>query len=298
MNNNLKNQIRHMYHQYFRIPYSRILGDRRVIERLFKRFLHKDINWDNPQDLNEKIHWLKLNTDTSIWTRLADKYLVREYLKDQKLDDILIPLYGKWDTAEDIDFDVLPQSFVLKTNHGSGEIIKVLDKSVVDVQMIRKQMNRFLKEKYGFYEGAYTYMDFNEIYSNIFIDVEETLVNKRMEMEMKKMFGFEKSKTLGAMAAGATGALVMNAINKIPHKPAKGGSSGGNTSSGSEGSSSNVRTATTNPLAALSTGGAMPVSNSGGDTSASPQGTESSASTSDSSGNSSQTTRHRNGRSK
>ena len=120
----------------------------------------------------------------------------------------------------------------------------------------------------------------------------------KAEKIMKKMFGFEKSKTLGAMAAGATGALVMNAINKISHKPAKGGSSGGHASSGEGGSNSNVRTATTNPLATLSTGGAMTVNNSGGNTSPSPQGSGSSDGMSNLGGNSSQSTRYRNGRNK
>ncbi|MBQ8044588.1 MAG: hypothetical protein IJ272_10690 [Clostridia bacterium] len=86
----------------------------------------------------------------------------------------------------------------------------------------------------------------------------------KAEKIMKKMFGFEKSKTLGAMAAGATGALVMNAINKISHKPAKAGGAGGQASSGGGSPSSNVRTATTNPLAALSTGSVMSGANPSG----------------------------------
>lgn len=153
MHSELKSQIRHLIHRYWRIPLSRLLGDKRVTERLYKRFLHKDINWDAPYDLNEKIHWLKLYTDTSEWSRLADKYLVREYVKEKGLGDILIPLYGKWDSADDIDFDKLPLSFILKTNHGSGEIIKVLDKNLINKDLVRKQMRRHLKEVYGYYEG-------------------------------------------------------------------------------------------------------------------------------------------------
>ena len=153
MHSELKSQIRHLIHRYWRIPLSRFLGDKKVTERLYKRILHKDINWDAPCDLNEKIHWLKLNTDTSEWSRLADKYLVREYVKEKGLGDILIPLYGKWDSADDIDFDKLPLSFILKTNHGSGEIIKVLDKNLINKSLVRRQMNRHLKEVYGYYEG-------------------------------------------------------------------------------------------------------------------------------------------------
>lgn len=153
MDKDLKDSLRHFYHKYWRIPYSKLLGDKIVTERLFRKFLHKEINWDNPQDLNEKIHWLKLYTDTTEWTRLADKFLVREYVKERGLEDILIPLYGRWDNAAEIDFTKLPDSFILKTNHGSGEIIKVEDKSTIDERQIRKQMNRYLKERYGYYEG-------------------------------------------------------------------------------------------------------------------------------------------------
>ena len=136
MHSELKSQIRHLIHRYWRIPLSRLLGDKRVTERLYKRILHKEINWAAPCDLNEKIHWLKLNTDTSEWSRLADKYLVREYVKEKGLEDILIPLYGKWDSADDIDFDNLPLSFILKTNHGSGEIIKVLNKNSINKSLV------------------------------------------------------------------------------------------------------------------------------------------------------------------
>ena len=91
-----------------------------VKTRYFLRFKRLP-DFKNPRDLNEKILYLKLFTDTSSWTQLADKYKVREYVESCGLSNILIPLYGAWDRVEDIPFDQLPQTFILKANNGDGK---------------------------------------------------------------------------------------------------------------------------------------------------------------------------------
>lgn len=114
------------------------------------------IDWNNPKSLNEKILWLSLNTDTTKWTRLADKYEVRGWLKEMGCEDMLPKLYGVWDNADDIDFEKLPNKFILKTNHGSGTNIVVKDKSELDIESAKKQMNEWLKLKFGWpYEPHY-----------------------------------------------------------------------------------------------------------------------------------------------
>ena len=119
------------------------------------------LNLENPKTFNEKIQWLKLYDSTPIKTRLADKYLVREWVKEKIGEEYLIPLLGVWDKAEDINFDKLPKQFVLKCNHGSGYNIIVKDKSKINVNKIRKQLNEWLNEdfafKYGF-ELHYSYI--------------------------------------------------------------------------------------------------------------------------------------------
>lgn len=84
---------------------------------VFKRKL----NLKNPADLNEKIIWAKLYSDTSAWTDLADKYKVREYVKAKGLEDILVKLYGAWDDSSKFNFDDLPETFILKANNGDGK---------------------------------------------------------------------------------------------------------------------------------------------------------------------------------
>lgn len=90
-----------------------------VYLRYFIRF-KKFPNLKNPQNLNEKILHLKLFSDTSQWSVLADKLLVRNYVETCGLGDILIPLYGAWKNSEEIPFDQLPEEFMLKSNNGDG----------------------------------------------------------------------------------------------------------------------------------------------------------------------------------
>ena len=109
-------------------------------------------NLKKPQDLNEKILYLKLYSDTTEWTRLADKYKVREYVKSCGLESILIPLYGAWERVEDIPFEELPQKFILKANNGDGKGTNVkIDKAKMtaeDWQALRKRLQRWLDTKY------------------------------------------------------------------------------------------------------------------------------------------------------
>ena len=125
-------------------------------EMIYKwQYGHK-FDWNNPQDLIEKQRWIQFNTDISEWTQLADKYRVREYIENKGLGDMLVPLLGVWKRAEDIDFEKLPNEFVLKTNHGSGEVIIVNNKNEIDQKYIREKMGTFINTPFG-YECAETH---------------------------------------------------------------------------------------------------------------------------------------------
>jgi len=115
----------------------------------FRKLFRRKLNLTHPQDLNEKILWLSLFSDTSEWTRCADKYAVRSFVEERGLKDVLVKLYGKWDTAEDINWDALPKSFVLKTTNGSGTVLVVKDKSKLDIPATVNLLNNWLKKKIG-----------------------------------------------------------------------------------------------------------------------------------------------------
>jgi hypothetical protein len=121
-----------------------------VASELFRGIMGYDIDWKNPRDLNEKINWLKFYSDTSEWTRLADKYLAREYISEKLGEDVLPKLYGVWKKAEDIDFTTLPDKFVIKTNHGCGGVVLVKDKSSLDILKVKKTIATSIHEKFGY----------------------------------------------------------------------------------------------------------------------------------------------------
>lgn len=127
------------------------------VRYLYKKNFNRKLNLKDPRDYREKIHWLKLYSDTSEWTDLADKYKVREYLKQCGLGEHLPELYGVWEKAEDIDFDALPEKFVLKTNHGFKRLVLVMDKSKLDMDKTRRQFDHWVRERYGMvtYEPQY-----------------------------------------------------------------------------------------------------------------------------------------------
>ena len=124
----------------------------------YKKKLGKNIDWDHPRDLNEKICWLAACTDTSEWTHLADKYSVREYVAAKGFGENLVDLYGRWEKAEDIDWDRLPDRFVMKANNGCGGHLICHDKSLLDIASETKRFKKLLRKRFGYdtFEPHYT----------------------------------------------------------------------------------------------------------------------------------------------
>jgi len=105
------------------------------------------LNLKNPSRYGEKLQWYKLYYRDPLLTQCADKYLVREYVSSKGLNDILIPLYGVYDNANEIDFDSLPSSFVLKTTNGSHTNILCKNKSNLNIENTKLQLNKWLLER-------------------------------------------------------------------------------------------------------------------------------------------------------
>ncbi|MEI0799469.1 ATP-grasp fold amidoligase family protein [Brachyspira intermedia] len=117
------------------------------LEDIASKALGYFINLDNPRSLNEKINWLKLNYRNPLMKICADKYTFKEYIKSQLGEGYTIPLLGVWDNVNDIDFNKLPNQFVLKSNAGSlsREIIIVKDKNNININEIKIKMNDWLQ---------------------------------------------------------------------------------------------------------------------------------------------------------
>lgn len=114
----------------------------------------------NPKTFNEKLQWLKLHDRNPLYTTLVDKYAVRQYIAETIGEEYLIPLVGgPWKNAGEIDFDALPEQFVLKCNHDSGGVIVCKDKSKLDVEAARAKLNKRLGLNYYYANREWPYKD-------------------------------------------------------------------------------------------------------------------------------------------
>ena len=119
-------------------------------EIMYLGIIGKKLNLMNPQNFNEKLMWLKLNKygDNELVSKCADKYNVREYVKECGCGEILNDLIDVYSNVNDIDFNKLPNKFVLKCNHASGYNIICKDKDKLDERKTKKQLKKWLKNDY------------------------------------------------------------------------------------------------------------------------------------------------------
>lgn len=148
----MKQIIKKIYNRFLLYCEPRVIPNKAMM-KVFGR----PINWDQPKNLIEKIYWLQLYSNTSAWTKCADKYLVRDYVKGKGCGQILNTLYGKWDDVHQIDWDTLPKSFVLKTNNSCGKVIIVKDKNEISTKEIEKELDAWLNSKYGYHNAQLHY---------------------------------------------------------------------------------------------------------------------------------------------
>ena len=152
-------RIKRFFHNPWRVFYkfnsssiSHILPDEIFLKLMFRARLGEKLDLNNPKTFNEKLQWLKLHDRNPEYSNLVDKYEVREYVKECIGEQYLIPLYGVWNSFDEIDFDSLPNEFVLKCTHDSGSVIICKDKSKFDFDSARKQFNKAMKQNF-YYRG-------------------------------------------------------------------------------------------------------------------------------------------------
>lgn len=130
---------------------SYIIPDELICKLYSKVILKKSVNLKEPQTFNEKIQWLKINEypKNELIITCADKYRVREYVKSKKLEKILVPLINHWESVDEINWEELPQQFVLKCNHGCAYNIICNDKSKLNIKDKTKKLKKWMKEDFG-----------------------------------------------------------------------------------------------------------------------------------------------------
>lgn len=133
-----------------------------ILEKQFKKIAGYDLNLGNPGTFNEKIQWLKLYYHNPLMTICADKVAVRDYVKEKIGEEYLVPSIGIYDKVEDINWEKLPDRFVVKVNWGSGQNIICTDKSNLDVDDAKSKLTEWMKPESNHY---YNYLEWG--YKNI-----------------------------------------------------------------------------------------------------------------------------------
>lgn len=127
------------------------------MERKLSKKHGRAVNIQNPRSLSEKIQWMIHHCDLSPLSVLVDKLTVRDFVAERVGSEYLIPLVGTYERFDEIDFDALPQAFVLKATHGSGWYAVVTDKSTVDWDLIREKVNDWLGRSFEKWHGETNY---------------------------------------------------------------------------------------------------------------------------------------------
>lgn len=146
-----RNSIFYKIRRQGQVLAHKIMPDEFMCKVYSKILLKKSVDLKNPKTFNEKIQWLKLHDypNNQLVIDGADKYKVRDYVDKKGLGDILVPLIGHWEKPEDIDWDKLPNKFVLKCNHGCAYNILCSDKSKFDKNAAIKKLKKWMKEDFG-----------------------------------------------------------------------------------------------------------------------------------------------------
>lgn len=133
------------------------LNDKIYLKLKFRLKMSKKLNLNNPQTFNEKLQWLKINDRKDIYTIMVDKYEVKNYVSKKIGEEYLIPTIGIYNSFEEINFEKLPNQFVIKCTHDSGGLVICRDKTNLDVKKAKKKINKYLKRKYFYIHREWPY---------------------------------------------------------------------------------------------------------------------------------------------
>lgn len=129
--------------------FSILFPDKQYLQMMYWLHLGRKLNLKNPKTFNEKLQWLKLYNHKPEYTIMVDKVKAKEYVAKLIGEEHIIPTLGVWDDPDDIDFDALPDQFVLKCNHNSGTGMCICrDKSKLDIEKVKAELRKGLKENY------------------------------------------------------------------------------------------------------------------------------------------------------
>lgn len=138
-----------------KVPYG--LPAKLVVKAHFYRAMGYDLDLKHPKTFNEKLNWLKLYDRNPLYTKMVDKYEVKDYVAGIIGKEYIIPTLGVWDSFDDIDFNKLPEQFVLKCTHDSGGVVICRDKSTFNISAAREKLNHNMHKNFYYSSREYPY---------------------------------------------------------------------------------------------------------------------------------------------
>jgi len=142
---------------YIKNEIKKIIPDSLFLRLKYRQKMGRSLHLRNPKTFNEKIQWLKIHDHNPEYIKMVDKYEVKKYVAEKIGKQYIIPTYGVWDRFEDIDFDSLPERFVLKCTHDSGGIVICNDKADLNIDEVREKLNNCLQSNYYWYGREWPY---------------------------------------------------------------------------------------------------------------------------------------------
>lgn len=152
--NSINKAVRYLFDERYRVQKNASLGlydnldDEQYIRKMFKARMGYELNLDSPTTYSEKLQWIKLNDRRPIYTTMVDKYEAKKYVASIIGEEYIIPTLGVWDSFDEIEFDKLPNQFVLKCTHDSGGLVICKDKKNLDIETAKAKINKSLKTSY------------------------------------------------------------------------------------------------------------------------------------------------------
>lgn len=153
----LPKRLRHVIFKASQRGLLNLLSDKQYLKLMFQVRLGKKLDLKNPKSFSEKLQWLKLHDRKPEYTTLVDKHEVKSYISEKLGPEYVIPTLGVWDRFEDIDFDSLPDQFVLKCTHDSGGLVICRDKSSFDKEAAKEKISKCLKHNYYWHGREWPY---------------------------------------------------------------------------------------------------------------------------------------------
>ncbi len=143
-----------------KLGYYDSLSDEEFLKKVFPKYMGYPLDLENPKTFSEKLQWLKVNFRDPIQTVMVDKHEAKHFIAQRVGEQYIIrTTLAVWDSVEDIDFDALPNQFVLKCTHDSGGIVICKDKSSLDREAAKAKLSASLQRDYSRISREWPYKD-------------------------------------------------------------------------------------------------------------------------------------------